>query len=254
MNHKTDLRERAKELGPWRYEFEVDGQTFGGTAPRNHWKLKVFEKVINRLHLKIQTILELGSFEGNYTVQLAELPNVTKVIGLESRLVHLARANFVKEAFGASSIEFHQARFDTFHPSRWPQVDAVYCSGLLHQMEHPWDLIKKIAQTAQKCVFLDTHYASTPEVKVEGYSGAWSSNATTAPRPGLPDRGFRLTFKDLIMVMMSHGLLVQNIVDLRQHSEGPRAWLIATRSDLVNAWPSEGWMQRRVSAEQTTGT
>jgi hypothetical protein len=245
MTHKADLREQAEKLGPWLHEFEVDGQSFGGDTPRERLKPEAFREFLDGLDLKVRTILEMGSHEGSHTLQLAEIQGVKNVVGLEGRSENIARANFVKEVFRGSNVEFHPSNLDAFDPDAWPQFDAVFCSGLLYHLERPWDFISKISKIATKCVFIDTHYAGTADTEIGNYSGIWHTENKKHPSSGLVDQAFHLSFRDLIMIMMANGLLIHRIVDVRQHPNGPRAWFIATKSDLVNASPAGGWNHSR---------
>jgi hypothetical protein len=51
-----------------------------------------------------RTILELGSLEGGHTLALSRHPGVERVLGLEGRSENFRRAQFVKQAYDARTI------------------------------------------------------------------------------------------------------------------------------------------------------
>src|SRR5271165_2969549 len=167
------ILEQAELLQPWYFRFQIDGLTFGGQVPRDTERTELFSGWARKLGRTVKTIIELGSHEGNHSLQLASIPGVERVIGLEGRAYNLVRARFIKRIFGADSIEFHLCNLENFDPRAWPVCDAVFCSGLLYHLPRPWEFFAKLSMLCKSYLFLDTHYANRVDERVEGYSGKW---------------------------------------------------------------------------------
>jgi len=240
------LAERARALDPWWFQFEADGETFGGEVPRDTSRTATFFEWVEKLQLPVRTILELGSHEGNHTLQLASHPGVEKVVGLEGRSDNIARANFVKAAFDLPSIEFHEHNLEHFDPADWPRFDAVFCSGLLYHLPNPWELLPKIARLARHCVLVDTLYSEWPRDLVERTAGQWC-NEPTGALAGFSERSFLLSFKSIAMLMMEHGLVVHHVTDYGQpRGKHHRILIFAEKTEAVR------WKHWRSKAQSTT--
>lgn len=71
----------VRRLGPWWFSFELDGETFGGEAPRDVEKVDTFFDWVDRCGGRVRSVLELGSHEGSHSLQLAERPDVVEKAG-----------------------------------------------------------------------------------------------------------------------------------------------------------------------------
>jgi hypothetical protein len=100
-DHKSRILEQAELLQPWHFRFEIDGLTFGGQVPRDIEKTGLFSTWARKLGQPVKTIMEFGSHEGSHSLQLANIPGVERVIGLEGREHNVVRARLVKRVFGA---------------------------------------------------------------------------------------------------------------------------------------------------------
>ena len=89
---------------------------------------------------------------------------------------------------------------------------------------------RKIGRTAHHGLFLDTHYAASEEVVINGHGGCWFREGED-PLSGLSERSFWLTFKSLTIELMNAGFILRDIVDLDTPS-GPRVQLFAEKSTL----------------------
>jgi len=219
------LVRRAQEFEPWWFKFEKDGIAFGGTVDRDTAKTGTLFDWMSRLGLPLHTVLELGSHEGSHSLQLASHPGVEKVIAIEGRADNFARGQFVKSVFGQSNIEQHHANLESFDPAEWPAVDAVFCAGLLYHLPRPWEMINKIGRIAKYGLFLDTHYAASEEVVMDGRGGYWFREGEDS-LSGLSERSFWLTFKSLTIELMNNGFILRHIIDL-DTPNGPRVQLFA---------------------------
>jgi SAM-dependent methyltransferase len=239
------LAERARALDPWWFQFEVDGERFGGEVPRDTARTATFFEWVEKLQLPVRTILELGSHEGNHTLQLASHPGVEKVVGLEGRSDNIARANFVKEAVGVPSIEFHQQNLEHFNPADWPEFDAVFCSGLLYHLPNPWELLTKISRLVRHCILVDTLYSEWPKDLTDRTAGQWC-NEPTGTLAGFSKRSFLLSFKSIAMLMMEQGLVLHHVTDYGQpRGKHYRILIFAEKTGTVR------WKHWRSKAQST---
>lgn len=210
MDPATSFTEQARELDPWWFSFELDGESFGGKIPRERMKTEVFADWVDRLGLQVHSVLDLGSHEGNHSLQLADMPGVTRVAGLEGRWENLARAKFVKAAFAAETVEFHHRNLETFDPDEWPGFDAVFCSGLLYHLPNPWDFLPRLAQAARRCALIDTIYVPTAPDRMNGITGRWVREPP-GPLSGFSKRSFILSFESIFKLLLTNGLLPRHV-------------------------------------------
>ena len=82
MNRSANLAEEFAKLGPWIYQFQIDGNIYGGgISAVGDVRVERFL----RFAPEAKTILELGSLEGAQTFILARQPGVKRVVALEGR-------------------------------------------------------------------------------------------------------------------------------------------------------------------------
>ena len=224
MEARIDPKEAAR-LGPWWFRFELRRQGFGGSIPRDTEKVATFFEWLERCGSSVSTVLELGSHEGSHSLQLAERPGVSRVLGLEGREDNLARARFVQRAYGSETIEFRHANLEDFDVSELGKFDAVFCAGLLYHLGEPWRLIERLAPIT--CwLFLDTHYSATDgSVLGVPYRGCWQREGTD-PLSGLSSFSFWLSFRQLVSVLLDHGFAIRFVRDM-DSPNGPRVWMLA---------------------------
>ena len=237
MTHAIDLGAAAR-LAPWWFRFELGDDIFGGEIPRDTAKVDTFFEWLERCGGSAATILELGSHEGSHTLQLAERPGVTRVLGLEGREDNLARARFVQRVYGVPNIEFRLVNLETIDLSPLGGFDAVFCAGLLYHLPEPWTLIARLAPIS-RWLFLDTHYAASDEVVLGPYRGRWHREGPD-PLSGLSAVSFWFTFKHLTMLLLEQGFVIHFVTDY-QTSNGPRLWLLAEAVGFDRAgciWPN----------------
>jgi SAM-dependent methyltransferase len=193
---------------------------------------------VDRCGGRVRSVLELGSHEGSHSLQLAERPDVVRVVGLEGREDNLARARLVQKAFGATNVEFRHCDLDHFDPADHGTFDAVFCAGLLYHLSEPWTLLERLADTG-RFLFLDTHYAASDEVAVGRYRGRWFSEGDDA-LSGLSERAFWLTFKHVAMLLLESRFVIRFVRDIGETVNGPRVWIFAERVSDRGAgciWP-----------------
>ena len=84
--------------------------------------------------------------------------------------------------------------------------DFVFCSGLLHHLSSPWELVDWMSKVASKYLFLDTCCAELPVYRCGAYVGEVHPGGDTATC-GLKDYAFWPTVGDLILMLMQRGFV-----------------------------------------------
>lgn len=227
-DHKSRILEQAELLQPWHFRFEIDGLSFGGQVPRDVEKTGLFSTWARKLGRPVRTIMEFGSHEGSHSLQLAGIPGVEKVIGLEGREHNLARARFVKRVFSANSVEFRQCNLENLDLHQFSPCDAIFCAGLLYHLPRPWDFVSKLSILCKSYLFLDTHYANSVDERVEGYAGKWTGEGAD-PLSGLSGRSFWLSFKEIIRVLMQNRFIIWFVRDYETFPNGSRVFIFAEK-------------------------
>jgi SAM-dependent methyltransferase len=215
-------------LGPWWFRFERDGVPFGGPVERDTERVSWFFGGVARLRGDVRTVLELGSHEGNHSLQLAGRASVQRVVALEGRPDNLARARFVQRVFGDGKIVFREYDLERLDSSDFEdRFDAVFCAGVLYHLPRPWRLIAELSRLCRRYLFLDTHHAWPPEATAEGYMGRWVGEGPD-PLSGLSPSSFWLTLPALIEALRECGFHVRFMREL-QVPNGLRALVLAER-------------------------
>lgn len=227
---RDPLAGRFDELGPWVTEYVIDGRRYGGaTSYAADLRVPAFLDWV----APAPRILELGSFEGAHTFQLAAGKGVQQVVGVEGREANLRRARFVLDVLEDPKVRFElvdvgdpNSRLEEFLP-----VDAVFCAGLLYHLPDPWVLLRRLSAGTPK-LFLDTHHAVEADVQVEGYRGTWWQEGGMAdPLSGLSPRSFWPTVDELVRMCADCGFSVDRRHDVDDwKGNGPRVWLYLVRN------------------------
>src|SRR5436189_4809468 len=159
MNRSANLAEEFARLGPWIYQFQIDGQTYGGgISAVGDVRVERFL----RFAPGAETILELGSLEGAQSFILAQHPTVKRVVALEGREANLRKARFVQELLEIRNVEFLQANLEQSDLKTFGEFDAVFCCGLLYHLPEPWRLLEQLPAIAP-LLFVWTQYAADNE-------------------------------------------------------------------------------------------
>lgn len=221
------LAERFEALGPWFSRSTIDGEVFGGDHDySDDWRVRMFFECFPGA----RSILELGSFEGAHSLQLAQPASVERLVGLEGRDDNIARAELVAELLGRGNTEFHLADVDTAALEPYGRFDAVFCAGLLYHLTRPWRLLGEIAKVSDR-LLLDTHYSTAGEDVLEGHRGSFlAEGGYEDVLSGLSPRSFWLTLGGLIEVLTENGFAVTRLIDHADwNGAGPRVQLAAER-------------------------
>ena len=224
----TELTAEFAKLGPWVFQFLIDGQIYGGgTSAIGDIRVERFF----RFAPKVETILELGALEGAHTVILAQRPGVRRVLALEGREINLRKARFIQELFRVSNAEFAQANLENTDLTAFGKFDAVFCSGLIYHLPEPWKLISQLPAVAPN-LFIWTHYAgdADSEIVAEGLRGKIHTEGGAAePLSGMSPTATWLTLGSLITTLNQSGYAGVHVIDNNlTHPNGPAVTLGAT--------------------------
>jgi SAM-dependent methyltransferase len=227
---RAELGKRFDAVGPWFTRYEIDGVSVGGDNSYDRdYRVGLFFEWFGQP----QTILELSSFEGGHTVQLASPHFVERVVGLEGRPANIERARLASELLARGNIEFIHADLDqeSLALEQYGRFDAVFCAGLLYHLTRPWCLIEKVAKVTDK-FFLDTHYSEHDAVSVEGYAGSRYVEVGHAdPLSGLSEASFWFTLPCLRRTLEAAGFHIsEERIVADWAGAGPRIHLAAVKT------------------------
>ena len=218
------IAERFEALAPWRTRFEIDGEVHGGELDYSgDRRVATFFDWFGTP----RTIIELSSFEGGHTLQLAAPPATERVLGVEGRHENVARACLAADLLGRGNVEFAVDDLETVDLESYGRFEAAFCAGLLYHLVRPWRLLREIAGVSGR-LFLDTHYwTSGDTVEIDGYRGGWfEEGGYDDPLSGLDQRSFWLTRPSLLRALTDSGWVVRHITDHPDWAgAGARLWV-----------------------------
>jgi len=224
----SDLTSEFAKLGPWVFQFRIDGEDYGGAISAiGDARVDQFF----RFAPEAATILELGSLEGAHTFILAQRPGVKRVLALEGREFNLRKARFVQELLHVSNAEFAQANLESSDLAAFGKFDAVFCSGLIYHLPEPWKLISQLPALAPN-LFIWTHYAADADTEIvsDGLRGKIHPEGGAAePLSGLSPTATWLTLGSLITSLTKSGYGSVHVIDNDlSHANGPAVTIGAT--------------------------
>lgn len=165
MNESENLAEQFAALGPWTYQFEIGGKTYGGPISAEG---DVRVERFLRFAPEPKTILELGALEGAHSFIFAQHPGVQRVVALEGREMNLRKARLVQNLLEIRNVEFIQANLEHSDLAGFGKFDAVFCCGLLYHLPEPWKLLEQLPGVAP-ALFIWTQYARDEEARDVGH-------------------------------------------------------------------------------------
>lgn len=229
MNDSRDLSADFAKLGPWIFQFRIDGRDYGGDiSAEGDERLERFF----RYAPDAKTILELGSLEGAQTFIMARRPGVTRVLGLEGREANLRKARFVQQLLPARNVEFAQANLELIDLTAFGKFDAVFCCGLLYHLPEPWKLIEQTAIIAPT-LFIWTQYAAENEAQDVGAGLRGKIQVEGGPEEplsGMSATSTWLTLDSLRTLLARTGYKeIEIIHDDPAHPNGPAVTIGASR-------------------------
>jgi hypothetical protein len=120
------------------------------------------------LDLRGLRVLELGPFEGYWTV-LLEKWGVRENVAIELRPENLAKCRRVKEVYGLDRTSFVRQDIEHLYEGTEPPAyegpfDLVFCCGLLYHLPEPAKALRWMRTQAPR-LFLGTHYVEPAEAR-----------------------------------------------------------------------------------------
>jgi len=237
------LKEQFAKLGPWIFQFRIDGADYGGgISAVGDLRVEQFFRFVP----EPATILELGSLEGAHSFILAQHPGVKRVVALEGREANLRKARFVQGLLQAGNVEFAQTDLEHAELASFGKFDAVFCCGLLYHLPKPWKLIDQLPAVAPS-LFIWTQYAAETEAHDVGHGlrgKIHGEGGPNEPLSGLSPTATWLTLDSLRRVLAASGYRkIEIIRDDVSHPNGPAVTLAAATSggasDVSAASPVE---------------
>jgi hypothetical protein len=226
MVDRADIAERFAALAPWDTKFVVDGESYGGELDysRDERVPRFFEwfGVPRR-------IVDLRALEGALTLQLAAPPEVEHVLALEPRSDRRARAALATALLGRGNIVVVERDPADIEPVSLGRFDAAFCSGVVHRLERPWELLAALTGVSDR-LFVDTHYCfREATIEHDGYRGCWVVDSDPDPELGRRPRSFWLTRPSLIAALTEAGWAIRFLEDHPGWAAAPRIWLGCVR-------------------------
>jgi len=229
MNSSDELGRKFAELGPWIYQFQIRGLTYGGgiSAVGDDRIRQFFQFAPNPA-----SILELGALEGAHSFILAQHPGVSRVLAVEGREANLRKARLVQELLQIRNVEFIQENLENADLTASGEFDAVFCCGLLYHLPQPWKLIAQLAKVAP-ILFIWTQYAAENEASdlANGLRGKTHiEGGPSEPLSGMSATAIWLTLDSLRRVLRESGYnKIEVIQDDPRHANGPAVAIGARR-------------------------
>ncbi len=228
MNQSENLAEQFSALGPWTYQFQIGGKTYGGPiSAEGDVRVERFFRYVP----EPKTILELGALEGAHSFIFANHPGVERVLSLEGREVSLRKARFVQNLLEIRNVEFVQANLEYCDLTRFGKFDAVFCCGLLYHLPEPWKLLEQLPSVAP-VLYIWTQYAREEEARDVG--PGWRGKihiegGADEPLSGMSATATWLTIQSLCDLLRACGYKhVDVIYDDPAHPNGPAVTIGAT--------------------------
>ena len=230
MNRSENLANEFAKLGPWIYQFKIDGQIYGGgISAVGDVRVERFL----RFAPETKTILELGSLEGAHSFILAQQPGVKRVVALEGRAANLRKARFLQELLEIRNVEFLQANLEHADLTAFGSFEAVFCCGLLYHLPEPWKLLAQLPAVAPR-LFIWTQYAADEEARdvSSGLRGKiQTEGGADEPLSGMSSTATWLTLDSLRDVLTASGYKkIEVIYNDPTHANGPAVTLGVTLS------------------------
>lgn len=228
----TELTSEFAKLGPWVFQFRIDGHDYGGgISAVGDARVEQFF----RFAPKAATILELGALEGAHTFILAQRPGVSRVLALEGRELNLRKARFVQGLLQVSNAEFAQANLEDADLAAFGKFDAVFCSGLMYHLPEPWKLISQLPALAPN-LFIWTHYAADADAEIvfgDLRGRIHPEGGAADPLSGMSATATWLTLESLTRALTKSGYVSVHVIDNNPaHPNGPAVTIGATTGEF----------------------
>ena len=162
---REQLAERVRRLDPWLVPFRlghdvctIDLESKAGRQNVENYLYRrdlITQTVAEVLgpDLAESTILDVGCNSGFFSLDLAAR-GAKHVDGIDLRAANIARAQFVKEHYGAENVDFSVSDADDLPVGR--QWDVVLNLGVLYHVTNPLQLIRQTFELCRRFAIIDT--------------------------------------------------------------------------------------------------
>ena len=232
-----ELRE-LNSLLPWSsWVVDSKGRRFGNrfsAGKRNTPEIIPDKRILyldEKCGLSGKTVLELGCFEGNHSVALAQ--RAGRVICVDSRIENvvktLVRCSMANVSVSASCWDVERPVPEGLDL----ECDILHHVGVLYHLRDPVSHLKMIAPYARSAIMLDTHVApsNVPLEEIDGIR-VWRflEHGRSNPFAGMYDHAKWIERDDLLTLLESLGFASVDLVQQRDERNGPRVLILAIRS------------------------
>jgi 2-polyprenyl-3-methyl-5-hydroxy-6-metoxy-1,4-benzoquinol methylase len=174
------IRRRRQEVverfGPWtahNIHLRDDLYTIGPSIVGDEVKLRRITQVVSDIAgrpLADLRVLDLGSLEGLYAVELAR--HGASVMAVEIREANIEKMRFAKEALALDNFEIVSDDVRNLNAEKYGHFDIVLCLGLLYHLDTPdvFDFTKRVAEVCRRAAIFDTHVSLADEIS-QAYDG-----------------------------------------------------------------------------------
>lgn len=102
-------------------------------------------------------VLDLGSLEGGYAVELAR--RGAETVAIEGRRANLEKILFTKDVLGLTKLDVIQDDVRNLGNLRLGEFDVILCLGLLYHLDFPGvvSLVRQIAEDCRSLAIFDTY-------------------------------------------------------------------------------------------------
>lgn len=101
-------------------------------------------------------ILDLGSYEGLFSVELSRLG--AEVVGIEGRVSNIAKAEFLKKFCGVSRVTFIHDDVRNLTKEKYGEFDIVFAAGILYHLDAAsvFKLVNAVYDVCSDFTLIDT--------------------------------------------------------------------------------------------------
>lgn len=155
-------------FGPWtasNIHLDSDSYTIANTIHGDEIKLRRVVQVVadtTRRPLDQLRVLDLACHEGIYATEFAR--HGARVLGIDGREAHLAKARFVKDALSLETLDLAQDDVRNLSEAKYGAFDVVLCLGILYHLDVPdvFSFLEKIGEVCEDIAIIDTRVAFGP--------------------------------------------------------------------------------------------
>lgn len=201
------------------------------------------------LDVRDRRVLELGPFEGYYSVLLDKL-GASRTVAVEWKEDNYRKCLRVKEKYGLASTEVYRQDLEELYRGRERprfegQFDLVFCVGVLYHLGNPaWAL--EWMRTLAPSLFLGTQYFEPAAIEryrrhrfIEDYAvehagrsyRGWGMKRIEAPGSGSAPIGLWPLEADLLRMLEHAGYDRVEVLGKDLHNDVPHITILAEASD-----------------------